>query len=114
MSLVRIPATRLIGDQTSTETRFYLTDNRPDPARLLADTRSHWAVENSLHGTLDMSFGEDASRIRKGNAPLALATIRHVALNLLQAAKQPRESIRRLRKKAGWDNPTLKRILKIS
>ena len=113
-SIVRITATRLIGDQTSTETRFYLTDHSPDPARLRADTRSHWAVENSLHWTLDMSFGENASRIRQKNAPLALATIRHVALTLLQAVKQPRESIRRLRKKAGWDNPTLKRILKIS
>jgi predicted transposase YbfD/YdcC len=61
-----------------------------------------------------MSFGEDASRIRKENAPLAIATIRHVALNLLHCVKQPRESIKRLRKKAGWDNPTLKRILNIS
>ncbi|MBV8709172.1 MAG: ISAs1 family transposase [Acidobacteriaceae bacterium] len=113
-SMARLTATRLLGDQTSTETRFYLTDDSPDPARILADTRSHWAIENTLHWTLDMSFGEDASRIRKENAPLAIATIRHVALNLLQAAKQPRESIRRLRKKAGWDNPTLKRILKIS
>ena len=113
-SIARLTATRLIGDQTSTETRFYLTDDSPDPARILADTRSHWVIENTLHWTLDMSFGEDASRIRKENAPLAIATIRHVALNLLQAAKQPRESIRRLRKKAGWDNPTLKRILKIS
>jgi predicted transposase YbfD/YdcC len=60
-SIVRITATRLIGDKTSTETRFYLTDDTPDPTRLLADTRSHWAIENTLHGTLDMSFGEDAS-----------------------------------------------------
>jgi hypothetical protein len=65
-------------------------------------------------GHLDMSFGEDACRIRKDNAPLALATIRNVALNLLQAAKQNRDSIKRLRKKVGWDNDTLKRILKIS
>ena len=82
--------------------------------RILANTRSHWAIENTLHWTLDMSFGEDACRIRKDNAPLAIATIRHVALNLLQNAKQPRESIKRLRKMAGWDNHTLKRILKIS
>ena len=61
-----------------------------------------------------MSFGEDQSRIRKDNAPLALATIRHVALNLLQAAKLKGESIKRLRKLAGWDDLTLKRILKFS
>jgi predicted transposase YbfD/YdcC len=113
-SIVRIAATRIIGDKTTTEERYYITDDTPDPARILADTRSHWAIENTLHWTLDMSFGEDACRIRKDNAPLAMATIRHVALNLLQAAKQKRESIKRLRKKAGWDNTTLKRILKIS
>jgi hypothetical protein len=61
-----------------------------------------------------MSFGEDACRIRKDNAPLAVATIRHVALNLLQSAKKPRESIKRLRKIAGWDNATLKRVLQFS
>ncbi len=113
-SIVRITATRIIGAKTTTEERYYITDDTPDPVRILTDTRSHWAIENTLHWTLDMSFGEDACRIRKDNAPLAMATIRHVALNLLQTAKQKRESVKRLRKKAGWDNPTLKRILKIS
>lgn len=113
-SIVRITATRQIGDKTSTETRFYLSSDAPEPAQILANTRSHWAIENTLHWTLDMSFGDDACRIRKDNAPLAIATIRHVALNLLQTAKHKRESIKRLRKKAGWDNQTLKRILQIS
>lgn len=113
-SIVRITATRIIGNKTTTDVRYYLSDDTPDPARVLANTRSHWAIENTLHWTLDMSFGEDACRIRKDNAPLAIATIRHVALNFLQAAKLPRESVKRLRKKAGWDDAILKRILKIS
>lgn len=54
-----------------------------------------------------MIFGEDACRIHKDNAPLAIATIHPIALNFLQITKQGRESIRRLRKKAGWDNDTL-------
>jgi predicted transposase YbfD/YdcC len=113
-SIIRITATRVLGHKTTIEARCYMADDTPDPARILADTRSHWAIENTLHGTLARSFGEEAGRIRKDNAPLALATIRHVALNWLQAAKQKRDSIKRLRKKAGWDNITLKRILKIS
>ncbi len=113
-SIARITATRIIGDKSATEQRYYISDDTPDPVRMLADTRSHWAIENTLHWTLDMSFGEDACRIRKDNAPLAIAVIRHVALNLLQSAKRPRESIKRLRKLAGWDNDTLKRILKLT
>lgn len=113
-SIIRITATRSIGATMTHETRYYLSSDTPNAPRILANTRSHWAIENALHWTLDMSFGEDASRIRKDNAPLAMATIRHVALNLLQAAKHPRESIKRLRKQAGWDHTTLKRILKIS
>ena len=113
-SLVRITATRYIGAHHTTDVRYDLTDEAPDPVRILANTRSHWAIENTRHYTLDMSFGDDACRIRTDNAPLAIATIRHVALNLLQAARQKRDSVKRLRKKAGWDNTTLKRILKFS
>jgi predicted transposase YbfD/YdcC len=42
----------------------------------------HWGIENPLHWGLDMSFGEDQSRIRKDNAPTNAAIIRHAALNM--------------------------------
>ena len=113
-SLVQITATRRVGEHTSTDTRYYLTSLPPDPKRLLENTRSHWAIENNLHWTLDMTFGEDASRIRQHNAPLAIAVVRHVALNLLRLAQRPRESINMLRKKVGWDNVTLQRVLALS
>jgi len=113
-SIIRITATRIIGDKTTLDVRYYITDDAPDPARILANTRSHWTIENSLHWTLDMSFGEDACRIRKDNSPLAIATIRHVALNLIQPFKHKRESVRKIRNRAGWDDHTLKRILKLT
>jgi hypothetical protein len=80
---------------------------------MLKKVRSHWAIENNLHWTLDMSFGEDQSRIRKQNAPQIMAIIRHMALNMLQAKKQemPRQSIKRLRKMAGWDHSMRPSIL---
>jgi len=40
-----------------------------------------------------------------------MATLRHAALNLLQRAKTQRQSIKRLRKIAGWDILTLQSIL---
>jgi predicted transposase YbfD/YdcC len=110
-SLVRIDSTRIIDGEPSSETRFYITSLPPAPVRILRTVRSHWAMENSLHWVLDMTFGEDASRIRKDHAPINLSMIKHAALNLLQQAQQKRQSIRRWRNHAGWDSTTLRRIL---
>jgi predicted transposase YbfD/YdcC len=46
--------------------------------------RSHWAIENSLHYVKDVTFGEDASRIRTGNAPTNFSIIRNISINLLR------------------------------
>jgi len=75
--------------------------------------RSHWAIENSLHWVLDVTLGEDNSRIRKDHAPENMAMVRHIILNLLQNAKKLFKdmSLKRLQKKAGWGNSTLDLIL---
>ena len=114
-TIIRITATRTIKEKTAVEARYYISSLTADAKLILENTRSHWAIENSLHFVLDMSFGEDQSRIRKDNAPLAMAVIRHLALNFLQQAKEKykRMSIKRLRKLAGWDNKTLENILMI-
>ena len=49
--------------------------------------RSHWGIENALHWRLDVTFREDESRIRRGNAPHNIGVIRHVAMNLLKREK---------------------------
>lgn len=97
----------------SVETRYYVSSLNETAKKILNTIRSHWAIENSLHWVLDMSFGEDQSRIRKKNAPQAMAIIRHIALNLLQLTKaqMKRQSVKRLRKMAGWDNAILASIL---
>mgnify|MGYP001616888246 CR=1 FL=1 len=105
-SIIRIHSTRE-SKKTTKEVRYYVSSLTDTPEKILKSIRSHWAIENSLHWVLDMSFNEDCSRIRKGNAPYAMAIIRHVALNLLQLAKTKRQSIKRLRKMCGWDNHTL-------
>jgi predicted transposase YbfD/YdcC len=74
--------------------------------------RAHWAIENTLHWVLDIRFKDDESRIRKGNAPQNIAIVKHMALNLLQKAKGKRDSIKQLRKAAGWDDNQLLNILK--
>jgi len=47
----------------------------------------HWRIENSLHWVRDVTFGEDASRIRTGNAPRTMATLRNLAIGMHRRAK---------------------------
>lgn len=112
-SLIRIDSVRETKDKTTYETRYYISSLKEIPQKILGVVRSHWAIENNLHWVLDMSFGEDQSRIRKENAPQVMAIIRHMALNLLQLTKDnmKRQSIKRLRKMAGWDDNILSNIL---
>jgi predicted transposase YbfD/YdcC len=114
-SIVRIESTREIKGKRTQETRFYVSSCSDSAQVALRKIRSHWAIENSLHWVLDMSFGDDQSRIRKENAPQIMAIIRHMALNLLQLYKKnmPRQSIKRLRKIAGWNYKTLTQILSL-
>lgn len=68
-SIVAIDSQRFIGDATTQETRYFVSSSQVPAGRMLAALRSHWGIENRLHWVLDMSFGEDQSRIRKDNAP---------------------------------------------
>jgi predicted transposase YbfD/YdcC len=43
---------------------------------------AHWGIENSLHYVLDVAFGEDACRIKSGNASENMAFMRKIALFL--------------------------------
>jgi len=64
----------------SRERRYYIT-SLDDMDLFHRAVRSHWGIENGLHWRLDMTFREDESRIRRGNAPHNFGVIRHVAMN---------------------------------
>ena len=73
--------------------------------------RAHWGIENSLHWSLDVTFREDACRIRKGNASENFAVIRHIALGLLQQEKAAKTGIKAKRFKAALSADYLTKIL---
>lgn len=110
-SIVRIQSTRDIKNEVSVEDRYYVSSLKETPKKMLESIRSHWAVENKLHWVLDMSFFDDQSRIRDGNAPHIMAILRHVAFNLLQLVKTETLSIRRLRKMCALDQNLLERVM---
>jgi predicted transposase YbfD/YdcC len=47
--------------------------------------RGHWGIENRLHWVRDVQFGEDACRVRTGNAPQVLSGVRNAAISLLRS-----------------------------
>ena len=73
--------------------------------------RSHWGVENELHYSLDVTFREDASRIRKGNGPQITAGFRRLALSILKADTAINDNVRGKRLLAGWNPENLENIL---
>ena len=75
--------------------------------------RSHWSIENSLHWVLDVTFSEDASRIRQGYAAENLGLLRRLSVNLLKR-ESSRLSLKMKRYKAGMDQDFLLKILAAS
>jgi predicted transposase YbfD/YdcC len=69
------------------DVRYFILSLPPQVKRFAAAVRGHWGIENCLHWTLDMTFREDESRIRKDHGPENFATIRRAALGLLKQDK---------------------------
>jgi predicted transposase YbfD/YdcC len=84
----------------------------PCTVRKLSDIlRSHWSIENSQHYILDVTFTEDASRIRKGTGPEISSVFRRLALTILQQDTSIKGSLRGKRKVCGWDESAFERLL---
>lgn len=89
------------GKETS-EIRYYLSSQPVSVKRFAEAVRAHWGIENSFHWVLDMTFNEDQSRIRKGHGPDNFALLRRFAINIL-SLDTSKESTRKKRKRAAWD-----------
>lgn len=110
-SVLRVDATRTLGERTTCETRFFISSLPPDAALLARVVRSHWAIENSLHWVLDVAMHQDQTRIRTDHAPENLAILHHIALNLLKQDRTEKLGIKNKRLAAGWDHDYLLRLL---
>lgn len=103
--------TREIDGAVEESQEFFITSL---PCRVRAigrHLRSHWSIENSQHHVLDVTFTEDASRIRRGNGPEITSVFRRLALNILQQDTTVKASIRGKRKLCGWSEPAFERLI---
>jgi len=129
-AIVKIEARTELKDRCRFDTRYYITSSILSAAQLGQTTRGHWGIENKLHWTLDVTFQEDFSRVRKGHGARNMALVRKFAINKLRAAPQPADppnlplkpcrrptkpprpvSMKIRRKMASWDSDSLAEIL---
>ncbi len=72
------------GNKTVEVVYLITSDRNADPATLAAWIRGHWEIENKLHWVRDVTYQEDRSLVRTGNAPRVMATLRSLAISLLR------------------------------
>jgi predicted transposase YbfD/YdcC len=90
-AICRIERIRELKDRCTREIIYAITSlasDKLDPARLLQLSRDHWQIENGLFHVRDVTFGEDASRVRSGSAPEAMAELRNTSLTLIRRSGQ--------------------------
>lgn len=103
-SIAMVISERDLGEKKTRETRFFISSLNVDAKQILSAVRQHWAVENSLHWVLDMTFREDESRVRRGQSAENLAIVRHMALNVLKQDKSVQASTKRKKLLAALDD----------
>jgi predicted transposase YbfD/YdcC len=109
-TIIRLTARAELKDHGRFETRYYVSSAPLSATRAAEAVRSHWAIENSLHWVLDVTFGDDQSRLRTGHGAKNMAVVRHFAINLVRTAND-KHSIRLRRKRATWSPDYLATIL---
>jgi len=111
-SIAMVESTREVPAKgVSIERRYFISSHAGvDAAAMARRVRGHWGVENRLHWQLDMTFDEDASRIRKDHGAQNFSRLRRLALNLLKRAPG-KESLKGKRFRCSLDRDYLLRVL---
>lgn len=108
VTVIRI--TEVAGVETS-QVSYYLS-SLPTKIRKLAKLiRQHWSIESQLHWVLDVTFTEDASRIRKQHAPQTSAMLRRLAVSILSQDTSLKDNIRGKRYRASLSTEVLEQLI---
>jgi predicted transposase YbfD/YdcC len=110
-SITMIERTRETAERRSTERHYYLSSLPPSVRKLMSAVREHWNVENGLHWRLDVQMEEDACTIHDESAAQNFATLRRIALMLLQREPSLKRGISARREKAARNTSYLESVL---
>lgn len=110
-TVVMVVPTRQLWNKTTHQMQFYLTSLETDAAKVGRAIRLHWGIENELHWTLDVTFAEDACRVRSAHAPQNLSLLRRIALNALNREQSFRRSTRQKSNRAAMDDDYMLKVL---
>lgn len=102
-SIGRVERECLQGDTRTVEQRYFINSIPAQAKPFAVAVRGHWGVDNPLHWRLDVVFGDDASRIRKGHGPAIMTSIRHLCMNLFEREASSM-SLAKKRRKAAWND----------
>jgi predicted transposase YbfD/YdcC len=109
-SIIKVTSRTELKDRGRFDTRYFISSAELTAAAAAKAVREHWGIENRLHWTLDVVFGDDQSRLRTGHGAKNMAVVRHFARNLVRMAKD-KKSIKLRRKLAAWTDDYLASIL---
>jgi predicted transposase YbfD/YdcC len=94
-----------------TEVRYYILSRYLSGRDFANATVAHWGIENNLHWQLDVTFGEDQCRLRKGHSDANFSILRRTALSLLKNESTAKVGIKNKRLTAGWSEDYLTKVL---
>jgi predicted transposase YbfD/YdcC len=101
-AVVEVQRTRTFKNKTENETSYYITSLKENVKTVAGYIRRHWAIENSQHWVLDVTFREDECQIYAEDGARNLATIRRALLNLIK--EHPlKDSVAGKMQRACWD-----------
>lgn len=112
-TLMLVESIRESDGVAATDRRYYLCSRHADAASLGPVVRGHWGIENGLHWSLDVVFGEDQARMRQGNAAENFSILRRIALNLFRQDQSVKAGIKNRRLLACCDDAYRQTLLKI-
>jgi predicted transposase YbfD/YdcC len=102
---------RLVNGKLEESSETFITSLPCKVRDITKRIRDHWSTENQQHHILDVTFTEDSSRIRNGTGPEISSVFRRLALSILQQDTTVKDSIRGKRKRCGWDNRALEKLI---